>query len=157
MIASLRANAVQTITVLKLDASLDIKLGSCPNPVDTRSRGSIPISLLGTADFDVTAVDPASLLLVRADGVGDSIASIGWVLQDTGTPYASALCGCHRRIGDGITDLSLKFDNQGVVDALQLGSVAPNASVELVVVGTLSDGCAFIAGDCMICTPLKGR
>ena len=147
----------QTIEVLKRTLFLDIKPGSCPNPLDIRARGVIPMSLLGTADFDVTTVDAASLLLARADGIGDTIAPTSWVLQDAGTPFSGALCGCHRRVGDGIVDLSLKFDNLAVGSALQLGSVAPNASVKLVLVGTLSDGCEFIAADCMTRTAIKGR
>lgn len=147
----------QHITVLKRELFLDIKPGSCTNPLDIRARGSLPMSVLGTADFEASTVDPTSLRLVRADGAGGSIAPIGWALQDTATPYAGDLCGCHRRTGDGIADLSLRFDNLGMARELQLDTVAPNASVQLILSGVLSDGCEFIAADCMIRTPVKSR
>jgi hypothetical protein len=43
-----------------------IRSGSCPNPVNPRSRGVLPVAILGTADFDVLDVDIASLLLEGA-------------------------------------------------------------------------------------------
>jgi len=145
----------QTIVVLKRELSLDIQPGACPNPFELRSRGIIPMSLLGTADFDVTTVDVASLFLLRADGVGGAVAPTSWAMEDTASPFQGPLCGCDRSGGDEILDLLLRFDNVTVVSALQLDTVAPSASVELRVTGTLSDGCEFIAGDCMVRTPVK--
>jgi len=152
-----QGQCVQEAIVHTLTFSLDIKPGSCPNALDIRARGVIPMSLLGAADFDVTTVDVSSLLLVRTDGVGGAVAPTSWVFQDTGTPFSGSLCACHRRGGDGTMDLSLRFDTQAVVKALQLSTVALNASVQLIVTGTQSDGCDFIAGDCMVRVPVKGR
>ena len=78
-------------------------------------------------------------------------------MQDTGPPFRGTLCGCHSRGGDGIIDLSLRFDNAEVVNALQLNAVAPGASVVLIVKETLSDGCEFIAGDFMVRTVINER
>ncbi|MBN1391621.1 MAG: NHL repeat-containing protein, partial [Sedimentisphaerales bacterium] len=42
---------------------VDIKPGVCPNPVNVKSKGVLPAAILGTADFDVTKIDPASIRL----------------------------------------------------------------------------------------------
>jgi hypothetical protein len=145
----LSSQCVQTIEVREPQIQLDIKPGSCPNVIDTRSRGTIRMSILGTPDFDVSAVDVDSLVLFRADDNGSLIAPTSVVLQDTGTPFDGELCGCHRLGGDGIEDLTLKFNNLSVVNALHLNTVPPGATIRLVVYGALTDGCEFTAEDCM--------
>jgi hypothetical protein len=40
---------------------LDIKPGAFPNVVNPRSRGVIPVAILGSAEFDVTALDVTTL------------------------------------------------------------------------------------------------
>ena len=42
---------------------IDIKPGSCPNPFNGKSKGSVPVAILGSADFDVSEVDPATIEL----------------------------------------------------------------------------------------------
>ena len=49
----------QTISVTK--GYLDIKPGSYPNSINTKSNGVIPVALLGTDTFDVTTVDVTTL------------------------------------------------------------------------------------------------
>ena len=50
----------------------DIKPGSCPNPINPRSKGVLRVAPLGTADFDVHDIDVSSLLLEEApDGCDD--------------------------------------------------------------------------------------
>ena len=51
-------------------ASLDIKPGACPNPLNVRSRGVVPMAVLGSESFDVTEIDVDSLALTRTDGAG---------------------------------------------------------------------------------------
>jgi hypothetical protein len=63
------------------------------------------------------------------------------------------VCGCHDLEGDGITDLSMKFRTQEVVDALQLGDFSGGDLVELVVSGALLDGRPFTASDCVVIVP----
>ncbi|MBI1825621.1 MAG: hypothetical protein HY287_14225 [Planctomycetes bacterium] len=150
-------DCVQNITVLKRVFSLDIKPGSCPNALDPQAHGVLPLSLLGTASFDVRTVNVNSLVLSRADGVGGTVKPTSSSLQDTGTPFGGQLCGCHTRTGDGIKDLSLKFDNTAVTRTLKLDSVASGKSVILVLSGTLSDGCEFVASDCMVRTAVRGK
>lgn len=139
----------QDITVLKLVLELDIKPGSCPNAYNFYTRGKVPVSLVGTPGFDVTTVDLSTLLISRADCVGGAVAPIRSNFEDAATPLAGALCDCHELTGDGILDLSLKFDRRDLDTELELGAFSPGDSVELVLSGTLAGGCEFIASDCI--------
>ena len=50
-----------TISVVSIvEVGVDIKPGSCPNPFNTKSKGVLPVAVLGTKDLDVTTVDWAS-------------------------------------------------------------------------------------------------
>ena len=153
------ASCVQAITVAELVAELDIKPGSCPNSFNPGSHGVLPVGLLGTAEFDVADVDPNSVRLSRADGVGGSVAphegppGPHTVIADVGTPFDGDPCECHDLKGDAIDDLSMKFKVDQLVPALQLGSVSPGALVELVLSGTLTDGRGFYASDCIRIVP----
>lgn len=40
-----------------LHVGVDIKPGSYPNAINLNSNGSVPVALLGSADFDVSSVD----------------------------------------------------------------------------------------------------
>lgn len=72
---------IVTITVPdKYIAALDIKPTSCPNPHNTKSGGVLPVAIMGTEDFDVSVVDPATILL---EGVGP----IRYNYEDVGTPF----------------------------------------------------------------------
>ena len=142
-----------------LSLSLDIKPGSCPNPLNLKSRGKLPVAVLGTEDFDVSLIDIASITIARAAGAGGSIAPYDGppgpnsTLEDVGTPFDGELCECHELSGDGIEDLSFKFDRPAMVDALQLSELEPGATVELVVSGQLQDGTLFEASDCILIVP----
>ncbi|MHC4235423.1 MAG: PQQ-dependent sugar dehydrogenase, partial [Planctomycetota bacterium] len=125
------------------DPALDIKPGSCPNSVNRGSRGVVPVGLLGTAGFDVSTVDLASVRLSRADGIGGSVAPHEGppgphsVIADVGTPFDGETCDCHDLSGDGIDDLSMKFRTADLVAALELDLLPAGALVELTVSGSL--------------------
>ena len=141
---------------VEIDVSVDIKPGSCPNPVNPGSGGYIPISILGTADFDPMDIDLATVVLFRADGVGvDAFPNEGQpgphsVFDDTATPFDGELCDCHELEGDGFDDLSMKFKTQNVVAALELDLEIPGTVLELVVSGILLDGTPFVGSDCIV-------
>jgi hypothetical protein len=44
-----------------LHVGVDIKPGSYPNAINLKSNGSVPVALLGSADFDVSSVDLATV------------------------------------------------------------------------------------------------
>ena len=60
--------------------AVDIKPQSCPNPLNVKKKGVLPIAILGTEDFDVTEIDPASVEL-------EYISPLRWALEDVATPY----------------------------------------------------------------------
>jgi probable HAF family extracellular repeat protein len=140
--------------------SLDIKPGSCPNPLNRRSRGVLPVAVVGTEDFDATQIDVSSVVLSRADGVGGAVAPNEGppgphsVFEDVATPFEGEACDCDDASGDGMMDLSLKFRTDDVVEILQLDDLEFGGEVELVVTGTLLDGTEFsTAGDCILIVP----
>lgn len=95
---------------------VDIKPGSCPNPLQVKDKGVLPVAILGTEDFDVTMVDPASVLL-------EGVAPLRWALEDVATPYEpfsgkEEAYDCNEYGSDGYVDLTLKFDAQEIVLAL---------------------------------------
>lgn len=139
--------------------ALDIKPGSCPNPVNLKSRGVLPVALLGTDDLDVSLIDIASITLGRADGTAGSAFLIDGppgpnvTIEDIGIPFDGELCDCHELEVDGIDDLQMKFKTREVIQALELGDFEPGATVELNVAGTLEDGTEFSASDCVLIVP----
>jgi hypothetical protein len=107
------------------------------------------MAVLGTMDYDVAMIDESSIRLARADGVGGDVEPHAANYEDVATPFDGEPCDCHEMGGDGITDLSLKFRTPDVVSALQLDGMSHGDVVELVVTGTLLDGTAFEAYDCI--------
>ncbi|MCK5251449.1 MAG: hypothetical protein KAQ96_00815 [Thermoplasmata archaeon] len=43
------------------EADIDIKPGSCPNSINLKSKGKVPVAILTTSDFDATDVDPSTV------------------------------------------------------------------------------------------------
>jgi len=110
---------------------VDIKAGSCPNPFNTRSRGVLPVAILGTPKLDVTRINPSSIKLKRPDCLGcRGVPAIRWNYDDVTTPYAgNETCGCAASGPDGYPDLNLKFDRQEVAERLKLDREAGNSIV----------------------------
>jgi len=120
--------------------SLDIKPGSCPNPINNRSRGLLPVAVMGTATFDVNDIDVSSLQL---EGVDPFLSGY----EDVGTPYGGDLCGCTEAGPDGFLDLTLKFFTEDVIDAI---GEFPLGDRTLTLTGTLLDGTPIQGQDCVI-------
>ena len=121
-----------------IEVPVDIKPRSWPNPLNVKAKGVLPVAILGTADFDVSQVDPAT---VRLEGV----APLRWALEDAGTvgdPWAGP---------DGFTDLSLKFDTREIVSVL--GAVNDGDIVVLNLTGNLKPefGGTPISGQDVVC------
>jgi len=139
---------------------LDIKPGSCPNPLNRSSHGVLPVAVPSTESFDVTEIDVPSVRLRRADGVGNEVAPNEGppgphsVLEDVATPFEGEACDCHDLSGDGLDDLSMKFRTDHVVEGLELYELNNGDVVELVITGSLVDGTEFTsAGDCVLIVP----
>ena len=95
---------------------VDIKPQGCPNRWNIKSEGVLPAAILGTQDFDVTTVDPAS---IRLQGV----APLRYAIEDVATPYEpytgkTKASDCSAQGPDGHKDLTLKFDSRELLASL---------------------------------------
>jgi hypothetical protein len=140
-----------TVEVGIIPVDIDIKPGSCPNPINLKNKGVLPVAICGTEDFDVTTIDPETIRLSREGYEGD-VAPVRWSYEDVATPYTGdEECGCHDLNGDGILDLSLKFKNKEVVNTLDLADVAGEV-IPLIITGNLKEedgGTPIIGEDCV--------
>lgn len=126
-----------------VEVDIDIKPGSCPNPLNVKSKGVLPVAILGTEDFDIFDIDVAS---IRMEG----ISPIRSGYEDVATPFEGEICECHELGADGYLDLTLKFTTQEIVDAI--GDVNDGDEVILSIIGKLSDGSDFAGADCVVIT-----
>jgi hypothetical protein len=103
----------------QISVFVDIKPGSWPNPINLKSKGVLPVAICGTEEFDVTTIDPSTILL-RIEDSEEEVSPLRWSLEDVATPYTED-DGCgHEFTDDGYLDLLLHFDTQEVVITLIL-------------------------------------
>ena len=126
---------------------VDIKPASCPNPIRLREIGIVPVAIMGTVDFDVKQIDPATIRLYR-EGTPGEVAPLRWSYYDTGGPFAGELCDCQGLILDGIKDLALKFDSNAVVKNLRISEVL-GQTIPLTITGKLKDSTPIEGKDCV--------
>lgn len=119
-----------------IEVDIDIKPGSCPNPLNSKRKGVLPVAVLGTEGFDVTTIDPATIRLTR-EGY-DGVPPLRWSYEDVATPFEGELCECHDLNGDGYLDLTLKFSTQEVIATLGLEGEAGN-TIPLLLTGNLKE------------------
>lgn len=126
-------------------APVDIRPQSCPNPLNVKSKGGLPVAILGTADFDVTQVDPGSIQL-------EGVSPLRWSVKDVATPFNGLMSfdafDCTTLGSDSFLDLTLKFKAQEIVDAL--GAVSDKDVVVLTLTGTLFDGTPVTGQDVVV-------
>lgn len=146
----------------EIQAVLDIRPGSCPNPISRRSKGVIPAAILGSDLLDVTQIDPESLELRRSDGLGGFVQplmdrrGLGMSIHNVPGPAGGEGCDCWTLGSDGIADLVMTFSTSDVVSEFDLTGEAPGSTVELTITGSLLDGTEFSATDCVRVQP-NGR
>jgi hypothetical protein len=128
---------------LPLVVEVDIKPGSCPNPLNVKDKGVLPVAVLGTEDFDVFNIDPAS---IRLEGV----APIRSSYEDVAAPVSNKSddCDCTTEGPDGYLDLVLKFDVQEIVAAL--GGMYDGDIYLLTLTGETIDGTPIEGTDCVV-------
>ena len=120
------------LTGFQLDpvtVAIDIKPGSCPNPLNVKSQGVLPVAILGTEGFDVTQVDPATVKL-------EGVAPLRWAIEDVATPSSGE---CNTLGSDGYLDLTLKFDTREILGKLKL-STSDLVDESEIVLSDLEDG-----------------
>jgi hypothetical protein len=162
------------LTQLTIDADIDIKPGSCPNPFNGKSHGSVPVAIVGSADFDVTTIDPASLELAGVPALAH------WEVEDVTQPVGGENSDCHTCFdaddpanfncdlwdatvdpavpgtdgvmdsycGDGYPDLVVKFDTRDLAEAI--GETERDDCVELELTGTTNDGTSLEGSDSVL-------
>jgi hypothetical protein len=124
------------------EVAVDIKPGSCPNPLNVKSRGVLPVAILGSEEIDVSSINAAS---IRLAGVGPIRSSY----EDVATPVSdSDECNCNINEPDGLLDLTLKFETQKLVEAI--GEVDHDDELVLELTGVLSDETPIEGNDCII-------
>ena len=131
-----------------VEVSVDIKPQSCPNPVNTKSKGVLPVVILGSDVLDINDIDYDSILL-------EGIAPLRGSYEDVASPVAdNTECACTTNGADGYMDLTLKFKTQEIVAAL--GEVVDDELWMLHLTGNLKDGTPIEGTDCILIKK-KGR
>ena len=141
----LSALDIKTVNSCGEQVSIDIKPGSCINPLNVKSKGVLPVAIFGTNELDVNDIDIAT---IRLSGV----AAIRSGLEDIGIPFAAD--DCNFLDPDGIMDLTLKFSTRDIAAAL--GTVTDGAEVPLILTGTLKDG-TVLSGEDTVMILKKGK
>jgi len=129
-----------------VQVAVDIKPGSCPNPLNLASRGVLPVAILGTEEFDVTGIDTAS---IRLEGVSP----VRSHYEDVATPVTDGNeCECNAEGPDGYLDLTLKFKTQQLAEEIvnSLGEITAGDELVLTLTGALTDGTPIVGEDCVI-------
>jgi hypothetical protein len=143
-----------------VQVAFDIKPQSCPNPLNVKSRGVLPAAILGTANFNVTSIDFASLRLLDVSPFRSG-------QEDVATLYEPFVgkensLDCTEEGPDNFLDLTLKFDKQEVIRAIEEDLGRPVNDREVVVlplIGNLLEesGETSIEGEDVIIILRKGK
>lgn len=161
---------LDAVEVMRLEVNIDIKPQSCPNPLNVKmfkDKGSLedagvlgavakigprvapppdavlPAAVLGSASFDVTSIDAATVILA-------GVPVLRWSYEDIATPMApgSDMCACHDMGPDGYMDLTLKFRVADLISVL--GQVHDGDVIPLLLTGLLDAGGEFEGSDCVV-------
>lgn len=135
-----------------VEVPVDIKPGSCPNPIQTRDRGVISVAIVGTDLYDVTQIDPATVRL-------NDVPPLRWSYEDAAIPYEPFLgkedaydCDEYwpdeNGVFDGITDLVFKFKAQEFI--ADLGGVQAGDVIIVLLTGTEFGGRQIIGEDVIL-------
>ncbi|NIP83320.1 MAG: hypothetical protein GWM90_30480 [Gemmatimonadetes bacterium] len=123
---------VSTPAVEAMSVPVDVKPGSCPTPVNLRGRGVVPVAVAGTAELDVSQIDPATIKLA-------GVAPLRWAYEDVTTPVdpytGKTVDDCTDAGSDGIMDVALKFSKEELAGAIS--AEAPQGEFTLTVTGSL--------------------
>jgi hypothetical protein len=132
---------------------VDIKPGSCVNPLNVRSRGVLPVAILGSEVLDVRDIDTRTIRL-SSDGTELEVRPIRGRYADVSTSFEGELYDC-RGAPDGLEDLILKFKTRDVVRAI--GKVNHGEEVVLTITGTLVDQITEFEGTDSVKIIKKGK
>jgi hypothetical protein len=116
---------------------VDIKPGTCPNPIPANGKGALSVAIAGFEGFDAACIDPGSVEL-------EGVSPLRWAVEDVATPFEpfigkEDIRDCTRDGPDGTIDLNLKFRTQEVIAAL--GEVGNGDVLVLSLTGMLKEEC----------------
>lgn len=133
------------VIVIQAPLDVDVKPGSCKNPVNVGSRGVVFAAVYGSSILDATEIDPASVTLA-------GVAPVRYAWFDAGSPYGSFTgtglddedddCDSVR---DGVTDFGMLFYTHQLAAAL--GEVNDRDVVEVLLEAELNDGTMLSGAD----------
>jgi len=64
----------------EIEVDFDVHPQSCPNPLNLKSKGLVPMAILGSADFDVTDINISSLQI-------NGVSPVKSAYEDVAEPY----------------------------------------------------------------------
>jgi len=144
-----------------VEVAIDIKFCSDPNAFNCKKKGVLPVTIFGTADFDVEDIDISSLQLCTADLVSCTNAPRDSSVADRGDPefdLGAAMCAVIEveedvfeeqdyLTQDGYLDLDAAFEASEVQDMLGTfcSDVKGASSDPLVIIGETLGGTAIFS------------
>ena len=137
---------LRAFTTPHIEIDVDIKPGSCPNPLNLRSNGVLPVAVLGSEVFDANTIDIASIRLAGVAPVRSSY-------KDVSTPVVDGNeCACSTEGPDGYADLTLKFKMRDIVGELvtEPAYLYQGNTLVLTLTGNLVDGTVVEGTDCVV-------
>jgi hypothetical protein len=142
-----RTVVISRVLRTPVPVEVDIKPGSCPNPLNLNSKGKLPVAILGSQEVDVNTIDINSITL-------DGASAIKISYEDVNSPAVDSNdCNCMTLGPDGYTDLNLNFKIQGIVDQIfeDFGSdLERDQLITLTLRGKFLDGTNLIGSDCVL-------
>jgi len=126
-----------------INVCLDIKPGSCPNPLNLKSNGMLPVAILGTDALSVQDIETSTITL-------QGVSPLRYAYEDVSKPLVDPIseCDCHEDGPDGYEDITLKFETQAIVETL--GDVNDGDQILLTLKGNLLDGTEIEGHDCVL-------
>ena len=131
--------------------ALDIKPGSCPNPINRTQKGVVPVAIVGTENCDVTDVDVATIKLqgsleplrvsvadVTEPAVPDPELGNCYNCFEAPPPIYEDDILVWQYSGDGYPDLVMQFDAKAL--AKILSGAAKGDCLPLTLTATMEDG-----------------
>lgn len=176
-------NEIEYAQAYEIEVVIDIKPGSCPNPFNPKSKGSVPVAIVGTDTLDVELINPASICLLIGDS--DPVCAFEeYEIKDSTEPGDYAPLECYECFdaddeanwvrgqcdidgdediddddygycGDDIMDLVVKFDTQELAAAI--GEEARDECIEVFLVGETYAGRLITGADSIVMKTQKEK
>jgi hypothetical protein len=130
-----KMDEVRVITLASVKVDIDIKPGSYPNAVNINGSGVVPVAILGSEDFDVSQIDPATLSFGGLSVKTKKKGSLQYSIKDVSGDFSNTMEG----EPDGYLDIVCQFVDEDGVSFVGNGT----AKVE----GNLYDGTPILGED----------